>query len=127
MLVEHFMGQKKCSDFEEMREVLKQRTEKGVNEFIISTEEEFPYMIMAVKEEYACLSYFQEEDDPGYSSINNEPIFDEEGVSVFYTNTEDEPIEVANYSIITFEKALLAIEEFFETRCLPKSIEWEEL
>ena len=127
MLVEHFMGKKKCSNFEEVREVLQERTEKGVNEFIISTDKEFPYMIMAVKEEYACLSYFEEEDSPGYSSVNSEPILDEEGVSIFYTNTEDEEIEVANYSIITTEEAIHAIQEFFDTECLPKCIEWEEL
>ena len=50
MLVEHFMGQKECDSLEELRKVLSERTEKGVNEFIISMHEQFPYMIMAVKE-----------------------------------------------------------------------------
>lgn len=45
MLAEHFMGQKECNNLEELREVLGERTEKGVNEFIISTNEQFPYMI----------------------------------------------------------------------------------
>lgn len=127
MLVEHFMGKKKCNNFEEMREVLEQRTMKGVNEFIISTDEPFPYIIMSVKENYACLSYFRGEDDAGYSSIGTEHILDEDGISIFYTNTEDEEIEVANYLIITFEKAVSAIKEFFNTKSLPKCIEWEEL
>lgn len=127
MIVEHFMGKKECSDFEELREILDKRTEKGVNEFIISTNEKFPYMIMSVKGEYACLSYFREEDDPGYSSVNNVPILDKDGISIFYTNTDSEEIEVANYSIIKIEDAVSAVKEFFETQQLPKCIEWEEL
>ena len=127
MLVEHFLGKKECSNFEEMREVLDERTEKGVNEFIISTNEPFPYMVMAVKERYACLSYFREDDDPGYSSVNNTPILDADEISIFYTNTDSEEIEVANYSIIEIKDAVSAVKEFFETQQLPKCIEWEEL
>ena len=127
MLVEHFMGQKECDSLEELREVLSERTEKGVNEFIISTHEQFPYMIMSVKEKYACLSYFRVEDDPGYSSVNANPVLDADGISIFYTNTDSEEIEVANYSIVKIEDAVSAVEEFFETLQLPKCIEWEEL
>ena len=94
MLVEHFMGQNKCDSLEEVRKVLSERTEKGVNEFIISMNEQFPYMIMAVKEKYACLSYFREEDDPWYSSINTNPILDADGISIFYTNTDSEELEL---------------------------------
>ena len=127
MLVEHFMGQKECDNLEELREVLGERTEKGVNEFIISTHEQFPYMIMSVKEKYACLSYFREEDVHGYSSVNDTHVLDADGISIFYTNTDSEEIEVANYSIIEIEDAVSAVEEFFETLQLPKCIEWEEL
>ncbi len=127
MLGEHFMGQNKCDSLEELRKVLSERTEKGVNEFIISMNEQFPYMIMAVKEKYACLSYFREEDDPGYSSINTNPILDADGISIFYTNTDSEEIEVANYSIVKIVDVVSAVEEFFETLQLPKCIEWEEL
>lgn len=127
MLVEHFMGQNKCDSLEELRKVLSERTEKGVNEFIISMNEQFPYMIIAVREKYACLSYFREEDDPGYSSINTNPILDADGISIFYTNTDSEEIEAANYSIVKIEAAVSAVEEFFETLQLPKCIEWEEL
>ena len=73
------------------------------------------------------LSYFREEDDPGYSSVNDTPVLDADGISIFYTNTDSEEIEVANYSIIEIEDAVSAVEEFFETLQLPKCIEWEEL
>lgn len=123
MFIEHFMGKKECSNFEEVRKVLDERTAKGVNEFIISTNKPFPYIIMSVKEKYASLNYFREENDPGYSSVNNTPLFDADGISIFYTNTDSEEIEVANYSIIKMEDAISAIKEFFETEELPKCIE----
>ena len=46
---------------------------------------------------------------------------------IFYTNTDSEEIEAANYSIVKIEDAVSAVEEFFETLQLPKCIEWEEL
>lgn len=98
-------------------------TAKGVNEFIISTNKPFPYTIMSVKEKYASLNCFREENGPGYSSVNNAPLFDADGISIFYTNTDSEEIEVANYSIIKMEDAISAIKEFFETEELPKCIE----
>lgn len=127
MLVEHFMGKKECKSIEELEEVLEVRTKKNVNEFIISSESYFPYMVMSVKNDYACLNYFWEDNNPGYSSIGDGTDLDEDGISIFYTNTDEEEIEVANYSIMSVSKAVMAVKEFFETGTLPKCIEWEEL
>lgn len=126
MLVESFLVVKECNSFEEVKEILKQRNEKGFNEFIISIEKDFPYMVMLVKDNFACLNFFKEEDDAGYSSINSETILCEEDFMIFYTNVNEE-VEVVDYSIISFEKALLVVEEFYITNSLPKCIEWEEL
>ena len=52
---------------------------------------------------------------------------DADGISIFYTNTDSEEIEVANYSIVKIVDVVSAVEEFFETLQLPKCIEWEEL
>ncbi|MBQ6553920.1 MAG: hypothetical protein IJR45_08465 [Firmicutes bacterium] len=48
-------------------------------------------------------------------------------ITIFYTNTEEEKIEVENRSIITIEQAIRAVEEFFVTEQLPKCVDWEEL
>ena len=127
MLVEHFAGKTECDDAAELREVLKKRTEKGANEFIISPKERFPYMVMAVNGTHACLSYFRNENDPGFSSVNENPVLPPDGSSIFYTNTDDEEIEVANYSVVEAGTAVSAVEEFFCTNQLPKCIAWEEL
>ncbi len=127
MLVEHFNGKRECLDIKELIETLKERTDKNVNEFIISLDEEFPYIIMAVNNDLACLSYFYEENDCGYSSFNNQPFLDEDGITIFYTNTDSEEIEVENCMVIKIEDGIAAIIEFFETNQLPKCIDWEKL
>jgi hypothetical protein len=127
MTVEHFLGKVECINFEELEKVLRSRTEKGVNEFIIYGDKYFPYLVMAVNDNYASLSYFWKDNNPGFSSIGSDTNLDEDGVSIFYTNNDKEEIEVANYSILPFSKALTVIKEFFETMSLPKCIEWEEL
>jgi hypothetical protein len=48
-------------------------------------------------------------------------------VSIFYTNTPEEEIEIRTDVVIPFCKAVKAAEEFFETKTLPECIEWLEL
>ncbi len=44
-------------------------------------------MIVSVKNNYASLSYFYEENDAGYISINNTPFFNnDEDITIFYTD-----------------------------------------
>lgn len=127
MIIEHFMGKEECKNICELNFILNKKTEKGVNEFIISLDSQYPFMIMAVNNNKACLSYFRFDDDPGFSSINNMADFYEDDITVFYTNTDEEEIEVENNSIISIEQAIKAIEEFFITNQLPKCVDWEEL
>lgn len=127
MLIEHFEGKKECKNLQEIVETLKKKTDKNVNEFIISTDEQFPYIIMAVKGVHACLSYFRNENDCGYSSVNTTPFLDENGISIFYTNTDNEEIEVENTAIIMLDDAIAAVIEFLQTKQLPQNIVWEEL
>ncbi len=126
MTVEHFMGKALCTNYEELENVLKIRTEKGVNEFVISGEEYYPFIMMAVKDDYATITYF-EKDDTSFVSIGGNTDLGEDGISIFYTNTDEEEIEVENCSVIPFSKAVMVIKEFFETMRLPECIEWEEL
>ena len=65
--------------------------------------------------------------DPGYVSIGNNNGLDEMGDMIFYTALGDKTFLVPNYSVVMFEEAKQAAVEFFKTKKLPKSIEWEEL
>ena len=127
MTIEHFIKTEKVNNVSDIRSILNKKTEKGVNEFIISLDSKYPYIIMSLNKDKACLSYFRYADDPGFHSINNTVKSDENVITIFYTNTENEEIEVENCTIITVEQAVKAVEEFFLTEQLPKCIEWEEL
>jgi hypothetical protein len=50
-----------------------------------------------------------------------------DNVTVFYTNTPEEEIEVLNDSVVPFSSAQSAVEEFCQTLMLPGCIEWFEL
>lgn len=127
MMVEHFMGKVECNNFEELECVLKIRTKKGVNEFIITGKEYYPYIVLSVKENYATLSYFEKDEDPGFVSIGGDTNLGKDGISKFFTNTDEEEIEVENGSILSFTKAVTVLKEFFYTMKLPKCINWEKL
>ena len=55
MLVQHFLGEKKCNTCEELENELELKNEKGVNEFVLSFDEELPLVYMNVNREYATL------------------------------------------------------------------------
>lgn len=127
MMIEHFIQTEICNNVSEISSIINKKTEKGVNEFIVSLDSKYPYMIVAVNRNKASISFFRYDDDPGFSSINHTMNSDENGLTVFYTNTEDEEIEIENSQIITIEQAIKAVEEFFITEQLPACIDWEEL
>ncbi|MBP1903789.1 hypothetical protein J2Z32_000401 [Paenibacillus turicensis] len=127
MLVEHFLGKAVCTTYEELESILEVRTEKGVNEFIISSKEYYPFIMMSVKDDYATISYFDKEDESSFVSIGFNTDLEQDGITIFYTNTDKEEIAVENGFILPYSKATMVIKEFFETIRLPKCIEWEEL
>ena len=127
MLVQHFLGEKICNTLEELERELEIRSDKGVNEFILSFDEELPLVYMNVNKEYASLNYYYEENDPGYVSIGNNNGLDEKEDMVFYTALGNKTFLVPNYSVVMFEEAKQAAVEFFKIKKLPQSIEWEEL
>lgn len=126
MLVQHFLGEKKCNTCEELEKELEKRNEKDVNEFILSFDEELPLIYMNVNKEYASLNYYYEDNDPGYVSIGNNNL-DKNGDMIFYTALGNKTFLVPNYSVVMFEEAKQAAVEFFKTKNLPQCIEWEEL
>jgi hypothetical protein len=127
VLVEHFLGKAVCTNYDELESILKVRTEKGVNEFIISSKEYYPFIIMSVKDDYAAISYFEKEDESSFVSIGGNTDLEQGGITIFYTNTDKEEIAIENGFILPCFKATKVIKEFFETMRLPECIEWEEL
>ncbi len=52
---------------------------------------------------------------------------EEDGISIFYTNTDQEEVMVENAFVIDIEKAIEIVCEFFSTEVLPMCVQWEEL
>lgn len=67
---------------------LGQKTESGFNEFAITLEAYYPYMVMYVNNGYASLSYYWKENDPGYLSIGQDNGLDCDG-DMEYSNASD--------------------------------------
>lgn len=127
MFIEHFLGKTDCKTCEEIVKELGLKTKTGFNEFIITLEEYYPYMVMYVNNAYASLSYYWKENDPGYLSIGKENGLNDDGDMEFCMNSEYEKFLVPNYAVISISQAKEAVVEFFKTQSLPEVVEWEEL
>ncbi len=130
MIIEHFGGKNTCGNLEDLENILRFRTDKGLNEFWIwiSEEIENPCMAMLVKNDYAYLHFFPEEGHPGFQSVGQDTDLDEDGDSTFYTGSDSgEEVSVPNYAVLPFQMAVNAVKEFFETKEMPQSVDWEEL
>lgn len=127
MFIEHFLGKTDCKTCAEVVKELELKTKTGYNEFIINLEEYYPYMVMYVNNDYASLSYYWKENDPGYLSIGKENGLNDDGDMEFCMNSEYEKFLVPNYAVISISQAKEAVVQFFKTQSLPEVVEWEEL
>lgn len=130
MYIEHFLGKEDCNCIEKIPEILRKQTDRGVNEFWISLAltSKYPNLCVLTKRAQAYVHYFENENEPGVQSISdNEGKLIEDGLSVFYTNTDQEGVTIENRCIIDLEKAIEVVTEFYNKKTLPKCIEWEEL
>lgn len=129
MKFEHFLGTDICDDVEQIKDILSKQSEKGYNEFWISTEKQFPYMAALTKDQLAYVHFFDEEDSPGLCGLaeKNETELDPDEMTIFYSNNESEQMGVENCCVIPLSKAIAVIEEFFKTNELPEIIEWDSL
>lgn len=128
MYIEHFLGKENCDNVEKIPSILKKQTQRRVNEFWISLTNRYPVLCVLTNQTYAYVHYFESEGEPGVQSISNNRInLEEDGMSIFYTNTDKEEVAVENRYIIDIEKAIEIVKEFYNSKTLPRCIEWEEL
>ena len=127
MKVSHFGGTIDCPTMEILEIVLNMQFGTGVNEFWISGEEDNPCLAILVNNSYANLTYFPEDGHPGFQSVGMDTDLDLGEITVFYTNTPEEEMEINNDAVVPFEIALNAAKEFYLTSALPTCLEWTEL
>ena len=126
MIVEHFTGRKECSSIEELEEILEIRNVDRTNEFIITGEEYYPYLVITVRENYAVLNYLEDE-GISYIAVGGTSELGAEGSTTFNSCSETEEMEMDNYYVLDFASAKKAAKEFFDNMRLPQNVEWEEL
>jgi hypothetical protein len=85
-----------------------------------------PAINIMVMGDLAYVHYFPE-DHPGFASIGTVPGLRLGGVTSFFPGDTDETLEILNDSVVRFEEALKAAQEFAVSPTLPKSIQWLEL
>ncbi len=127
MKVSHFGGTVDCETMDAFEAVLNMRYGTEVNEFWIYDKEKNPCLAILVNHEYANLTYFPEDGHPGFQSVGRNPDLNLRGMTIFYTNTPYEEIEVSNDAIVRFFQSAGSGKRVFMSLTQPTCIEWLEL
>ena len=127
MKFEHFLGMDICNSADEIEEILHKQNGNNVNEFWISTETQFPCLGVLTNSSYAYVHFFDEDGSPGFRGLADEDLgLDENELPTFYSSN-GEIMSVEIECIVSLNKAVEVVREFFETGSMPTSIEWDEL
>ena len=115
-------GDKICQSKAEIIEIINQGAvlPQGDEIWISSTEEEYPCLSILVKDKYACVHYFENEEGNVWQSDGD---FNEE--VTFLAGGEE--WAAPEYTIIPIETAINCMEEFCDTLKRPECIRWEAL
>lgn len=128
MIIEHFIGKDICNNFNEIPKILMKQTHNGVNEFWISIDQNYPVICVLTNQNYAYVHFFEEEGETGLQIVSDvDTGLDLEGMSIFYTNTDMEEVNIQNSSVVDIKKAVEIVREFWTTHQLPQCIKWEKL
>jgi len=128
MKIYHFSGIEECTSIDELSSILDIRYDTGVNEFtMISEKNDYPYLIIMVNNEYAVLTFFQDEEGQMFQAIGENTGLNSAETSVFYYGAPNQETEVWNKFVVLFTKAKEAAIEFFEKLSLPTCVQWSML
>ncbi|NBI09351.1 hypothetical protein D1641_04860 [Colidextribacter sp. OB.20] len=127
--INHFLGKNTCETIDDVQRTLDQSVD-GVNEFFIRQEHTmYPHLIVLINGLYAYVTCVPTEEAAGTQAFSDESEtdLDPDGISIFYTNTPSEEIEIYNDYVISKDLAVQVVKEFVETGRLSSCVEWEEL
>ncbi len=127
MKVFHFGGETDCKSLEDLNNVLSNRYENDANEFELYGSGEYPFMTILVSCEWACVHYFESEDDCGRYAYCDEKLLDEDEYTDFYVGSATSKTEISNKLVIPFSLALIAVQDFFLYSKMSEKIKWFEL
>jgi hypothetical protein len=127
MKVYHFDDVTDCESLEALNNTLMIRHENGSNEFELHGSGEYPFMTIIVKNELACVHFFENEDDCGHYAYCDEKLLEEDGYTTFYIGSATSETEVSNELVIPFSLALMAAQDFFLFLKMTENLKWFEL
>lgn len=112
-----------CQSKEEIEKIIKQGADlpKGDEIWISGDDDKYPCLTIQVKGKYACVHYFEDEDD-AVQSVGDEELEEE---ITFPAGGEE--WTAPGYVIIPLKKAIKCMKEFFDTMDCPECIEWDDL
>lgn len=118
-----------ANDLDTISDVLRTRNDKGENAFWITRgDDKFPMLSVLIRGELATLQYFRKDRDAGLASVGQKPTTLKENVIAFpISQNSADDLLIQSDSLISVEKAIKAVREFFESGEVPKSVEWLEL
>ncbi len=126
MVIYEFNGKTECYNSNELQKVLKHRTKNNSNEFELRTDLDYPFLTILVKDEYACVHYFKDENDCGhYACVDNNGMKDD--YMVFHMGSEDFITEISKDLVIPVEQAYVVALDFFNTNKMSTKIQWVEV
>lgn len=115
-------GDRICQSKAELIEMIKHSAvlPQGDELWLSSNENPYPCLSLLVKGNYACVHYFSNDEGDVWQSCGD---FDEEVTFLAGSEAWTAP----EYVIVTLEKAIQCVEEFWESSERPQVIEWEAL
>lgn len=129
MKIHHFLGKSICTSMDDVLKTLEQSV-NGVNEFFVAEDHTmYPYLTVLTNGSYAYVICVPNEEDAGLQALSEdiELDLDPDGISVFYTNTPSEEIEIYNDYVIPKTLAIQIVKEFVENGTMSSLVKWEEL
>jgi hypothetical protein len=128
MTIWDLKGKHEAKTILELETVLQERYEPGVNSFWLSHDDEkHPTTALLVKGDLSTLLYVPREGHPGFTPVGGVKGLDEKEFTIFSIDTVEQELEVLNSQVVPLSTALSAARDFFASKELPKSYEWQEL
>lgn len=122
-----FGGETTCESLEELNSILENRHENDSNEFELYGQEQYPFMTILVSGKWACVHFFESEDDCGhYAYCDKNEIEDDEYIT-FYTGSPTFETEISNTLVIPFSLAQVVAQDFFLFSKMSEKIQWFKL
>ncbi len=126
MLITGFNIEKQCESLEELKEALELRNDASANHFTLTSPLSNTSMTIAIKENLACVHFFDNEKNLMYYAFIEDNVLPEENYS-FLLNTQDGETRVSRDLVIPIIQAYVAAIDYYQTSEMSDRVSWFEL